>query len=298
MLLSKCGVLTLVSFLALLSGCGINDRVSYSDEEGRLSEKLLTNISKPGTEKSVILGNLGLPQSVDTFSLDDNGHHFEVYNYRVTEKQVRLGHLFYVFKMSAMESNAKYFHVVLRDDQVEKTWFDEIASGKIAVRNHQTSSSSEAMHKQAKLQNTAAQPSMLSSPMSSGVTTSKKVYVLPDNMPEDTSVELQTKSGPVSIETQKTSKFEWKVPILKKWFGPKDDKKMDQDQQAPMSESNKMENDAANSVANSTINQEMDMGANQQSSASNAMSETPNATSTDVVVEGEVEESAANDGEQ
>ncbi len=265
-------------FLFGLVGCGINDRVVYSDTEGRLSEKLISNISKPGTKKSAILGNLGMPESVDIFSLDTKGNHFEVYNYRITEKQVRTGHLLYLFKMSAMEANEKYLHVVMRDDYVEKTWFDDKASGKVTVRDHQASHASDAANQKMNAEHSMVSPAHSPS--------NKKVYVVPEGAPTDSTVELQTKSGPVEIETKKTSKFEWKVPILKKWFGRKENKKQEeggmaqQNQQASASGAAGKMQSGDGSQAKKSESQE-----SQTSSTSNGareMSEAPGITTSEV----------------
>lgn len=234
---------TLIIFIALitLTACGINDRVSYSDREGRLSEKLIHNISRPGTQKSVILGNLGMPESVDTFSSDvatseNRENQFEVYNYRMSEKQIRTGHLLYVFNTSAMETSVKYFHVVMRKDAVEKAWFDDKPTGSVMVRSHPMANAPKKMSDQAML-DSEKQPKTI-------------VYVVPEEAPKEaakddalaSSVAIQTQAGTQKIETKKSTKFEWKVPILKKWFGPKEDKKgVSQSQQTSYSDGKKIE---------------------------------------------------------
>lgn len=179
------------------TACAVSERVTYADQEGKISEKTLQKISRQGASQHVVVGNLGLPSSIDKIVLQDQQSLYEIYNYRLTETQVRSGHLFYLLKAAGSEQNQRYFHVAFREGVVDSTWInsDPRAEMTVHVTNAQASPDTVQATKEA----------------------SRSSAEIPTQAPVKT-VDIETKTGKVTIVTEKTEDFKWKLPFLNKWL--------------------------------------------------------------------------------
>ena len=110
-----------ILFLAFFLGsCSVTDRTSYEDDEGAVPESFFSSIKKNKTQKKWIVHHLGKPLSA--YYTSDNK---EIVTYQIRRAKYRNASLLLFMRYNSVRRDPRYFHVLLDNDVVKKTWWDE-----------------------------------------------------------------------------------------------------------------------------------------------------------------------------
>jgi len=106
----------------MLAGCAVSDRVVYEDSEGVVPDNFFRTVKNKKTKKDWIVGNLGQP-----YAVDEDGQ-VEFYTYHFSKSQFKKASVLFVLNRGVVDEKEEYYHVMMCNDVVERTWFDEYST--------------------------------------------------------------------------------------------------------------------------------------------------------------------------
>ncbi|SMF36675.1 hypothetical protein SAMN02745866_02380 [Alteromonadaceae bacterium Bs31] len=117
-------LLAFLIFIALgfFSGCSISDRTTYEDGEGRIPEKVFSDIRRGKTEKSWLVSQLGEPDI-----LQSGPDSKEIYTYRLMRAQEKHADLLIFLRYDGVSRDVEYFHVFFENNIVRRHWRDSVS---------------------------------------------------------------------------------------------------------------------------------------------------------------------------
>jgi len=115
------GMLGVTILGCCLCACTVSERVVLEDSEGSVPRAFFKSVKNDHSNRDWLVANLGQPLSVE-----DSKSGAQILTWHFQESRQRFANALLVLRYSAAEEQSSFYHVIICDALVRKTWWDHV----------------------------------------------------------------------------------------------------------------------------------------------------------------------------